>query len=72
MKNILAAKDLQGEALDYITRTYGAEVAWHFPNLPAELVSKLLSGFTEAMIEEHLLVHFGLTKPVPAKAKRKR
>lgn len=72
MKHILESEDLQGEALSYIETTYGKDVAWAFPSLPAELISKLLSGFTEAMIDEHLLVHFGLTKPSPVKPKKKR
>lgn len=58
--------DLHGKAYKYVEETYGSEVLWTFPNLHVELTGKLLSGYTEEMVNEWLLVNYGLSQPVVA------
>lgn len=63
MKHIIQ-NDLHGKAYKYVEDTYGSEVLWTFPNLHVELTGKLLSGYTEEMVNEWLLVNYGLLQPV--------
>lgn len=61
MEHILEAQDMNEATRQFIHERYGEEVLWSMPWIVAELVGKLLSGYTEEMVGEWLKVRYSLS-----------
>lgn len=61
MEHLLEAQDMNEAARQYIHERYGEAVLWSMPWIVAELISKLVHGFTQEMCEEWLLVRYSIS-----------
>lgn len=60
MLSILQAQDMNEAARQYIHERYGESVLWSMPWIVAELLSRLVHGYTQEMCEEWLLARYSL------------